>query len=150
MSWLSGFPLGCESAEASSSAPCGTVWFTAVEGIWRVIVRLAVQLVDIVAMGRDHHVLIAIALEVAKGGALAHLRVLLNTLLQCLHERRAILFGSLCILFVLPFPRSKTRFSSCSSYGGFVIYDNKIDTGGSVIHRPRLPSIYNPNVSVSL
>ena len=128
----------------------GLVHRGTVEGIWRVIVRLAAQLVDIVAIGRDHHVLTAIALEVAKGGALAHLRLLLNALLQCLHERRAILFGSLCILFVLPFPRSKTRFSSCSSYSGFVIYDNKIDTGGSVIHRPRLPSIYNPNVSVSL
>jgi hypothetical protein len=31
-----------------------------------------------------------------------------------------------------------------------VIYYNKIDNGDSIIHRPRLPSIHNFNVPVSL
>nr|WP_276275623.1 ADP-ribosylglycohydrolase family protein [Halomicroarcula sp. SYNS111] len=44
----------------------GLVHRDAVEGVRRVVVRLAVQLVGIVAVGRDHHVLTAVAQEVAE------------------------------------------------------------------------------------
>ena len=72
----------------------------AVEGVRRVVVRLAVELVSIVAVGRDHHVLAAVALEVAEAGVLGHLRPLLDALFQCLHERRAVLFGPLVVFLV--------------------------------------------------
>ena len=78
----------------------GLVHRDAVEGVRRVVVRLAVELVGVVAVGRDHHFLTAVALEVAEGGVLGHLRPLLDALFQRLHERRAVLFGPLVVFVV--------------------------------------------------
>ncbi|ERG98705.1 MAG: hypothetical protein J07HQX50_02752 [Haloquadratum sp. J07HQX50] len=52
------------------------------------------------AVRGDHHVLAAVALEVAEGGVLAHLRPLFDALFQCLHERRTVLFGPLIVFLV--------------------------------------------------
>ena len=54
----------------------------------------------IVAVGGDHHVLAAVALEVAEAGVLSHLRSLADTAFQRLHEHRAVLLGPLVVLFV--------------------------------------------------
>ena len=55
---------------------------------------------SIVAVRGDHHVLAAVALEVAEAGILGHLRSLRDTVFQRLHERRAVLLGPLFVLFV--------------------------------------------------
>ena len=65
-----------------------------------VVVRLAVHLVSVVAVRGDHHVLAAVALEVAEAGVLGHLRSLRDTVFQRLHERRAVLLGPLVVLFI--------------------------------------------------
>ena len=78
----------------------GLVHRDAVEGVRRVVVRLAVELVGVVAVGRDHHVLTAVALEVAEAGVLGHLRSLRDTVFQRLHERRAVLIGPLAVFLV--------------------------------------------------
>ena len=70
------------------------------ERLRRVVVRLTVHLVGIVAVGGDHHVLAAVALEVAEAGVLSHLRSLGDTAFQRLHEHRAVLLGPLVVLFV--------------------------------------------------
>ncbi len=76
------------------------VHLNAREGVWRVLVGFAVELVGVVAVRRDHHILAAVALEVAEGSVLAHLRPLLDALFQRLHEHRAILFGPLVVFLV--------------------------------------------------
>ncbi|ERG97197.1 MAG: hypothetical protein J07HQW2_03683 [Haloquadratum walsbyi J07HQW2] len=78
----------------------GLVHRYAVEGVGRVVVRFAVQLVSIVAVRGDHPVLATVALEVTEGGILGHLRPLRDTLFQRLHERRAILFGPFVVFLV--------------------------------------------------
>ena len=65
-----------------------------------VVVRLAVHLVSVVAVRGDHHVLAAVALEVAEAGVLGHLWPHLDALFQRPHERRAVLLGPLVVLFI--------------------------------------------------